>query len=79
MDFKLKMLPLEDGGTCVLDYDEDMQDFMEKCLVECGREDLILCSVSLYFEPEKCSLHLISENTDLNDWWNACKKISDEY
>lgn len=77
MDFKLIMLPIEAGGTCVLDYDPELQENMEKSIMKCGREDLILCSVPVLF-PGKCSLHLISDNFDLDDFWKACQEVSEE-
>ena len=77
MDYKLIMLPIEEGGTCILDYDPEFQDKMEKAIQLCGREDLILCSVPVVYEG-KHSLHLISDNNDLTDWWEACYKISEE-
>lgn len=76
MDFKLKMMPVEVGGTCVLDYDPDIHENMEKALQICGREDLILCSVPTVF-PGKYSLHIISDNFDLTDWWEACMMVSE--
>lgn len=77
MDYQLIMSPIEMGGTCVLDYDPELQESMEKALMKCGREDLVLCSVPVLFEG-KHSLHLISDNTDLTDWWNACMEVSQE-
>lgn len=78
MDYKLNMLPLELGGTAILDYDPEYQYLMEEALMLCGREDIVLCSRS-YTDPTKCSMHLISENDDLTDWWNATKIISKKY
>ena len=78
MDYKLNMLPMELGGTAVLDYDPEYQYLMEETLVLCGREDIILCSRS-YTNEEKCSMHLISENHDLTDWWDTIKIISEKY
>ena len=71
------MTPLEMGGTCILDYDPELQENMEKALVLCGREDLILCSVPVLFKG-KHSLHLISDNTNLEDWWEACLTIRED-
>jgi hypothetical protein len=51
---------------------------MEETLMLCGREDIILCSRS-YTDKEKYSMHLISENNDLTDWWDATKIISEKY
>ncbi len=78
MDYKLNMLPMELGGTAVLDYDPEYQYLMEETLMLCGREDIILCSRS-YTDKEKYSMHLISENNDLTDWWDATKIISEKY
>ena len=78
MDYKLNMLPMELGGTAILDYDPEYHHLMEETLVLCGREDIILCSRS-YTNQEKCSMHLISENYDLTDWWDATKIISEKY
>lgn len=77
MDYKLIMLPLEAGGTCILDYDPEMQENMEKSIMLCGREDLVLCSVPVVY-PGTCSLHLISDNENLDDFWEACITISDD-
>lgn len=77
MEFKLIMKPLDDGGTCILDYDPEYQDKMEKSIMLCGREDLILCSVPVIYEG-KHSLHLISNNTNIDDFWDACMKVSEE-
>lgn len=77
MSYRLNMLPIEAGGTGVLDYDPELQENMEKALQLCGREDLVLCSVPMLF-PGKHSLHLISNNHDLTDWWEACQKVSEE-
>lgn len=71
------MKPLDDGGTCILDYDPEFQDKMEKAIILCGREDLILCSVPVVYKG-KCSLHLISDSTNIDDFWNACMKVSEE-
>ncbi len=71
------MTPIELGGTGVLDYDPELQENMEKALVLCGREDLVLCSSPILYEG-KYSLHLISDNGDLTDWWEACMKVSEE-
>ena len=76
MDYQLIMLPLEVGGTCILDYDPEMQENMEKSIMLCGREDLVLCSVPVVF-PGKCSLHLISDNKNLDDFWESCVKVSE--
>jgi hypothetical protein len=76
MDYQLIMLPLEAGGTCILDYDPEMQENMEKSIMLCGREDLVLCSVPVVFQG-KCSLHLISDNQNLDDFWEACVTISE--
>ena len=78
MDYKLNMLPMELGGTAVLDYDPEYQYLMEETLVLCGREDIILCSRS-YTNQEKCSMHLISENYDLTYWWDATNIIIEKY
>jgi hypothetical protein len=43
----------------------------------CGREDLVLCSVPVEYQG-KCSLHLISDNENLDDFWEACVKVSDD-
>ncbi len=75
IDYKLIMLPFEVGGTHILDYDPEMQEDMEKSIMLCGREDLVLCSVPVVF-PGKCSLHLISDNQNLDDFWKACVKVS---
>ena len=77
MNYQLIMQPLEMGGTCILDYDPEFQEEMEKAILECGREDLILCSVPVVY-PGKHSLHLISDNTNLSDFWEACYKISED-
>lgn len=71
------MRPIEEGGTCILDYDPEMQENIEKAIEMCGREDLVLCSVSV-LSSEKHSLHLISDNHNLSDFWDACEKISNE-
>lgn len=78
MDYKLIMKPVNDGGTCILDYDPEIQEQMEKALMKSGREDLILCSVPTTF-PGKHSLHIISDNYYLDDWWEACITVSKEY
>lgn len=77
MNYKLIMKPVEAGGTCILDYDPEVQGMMEKALMKCGREDLILCSRPVVY-PGKYSLHIISDNYDLDDWWDACMMISIE-
>jgi hypothetical protein len=77
MNFKLIMKPLEDGGTCILSYEPELHDKMEKTLLKCGREDLILCSAPVIY-PNKYSLHLISDKEDLTDWWEACMIVSEE-
>ena len=77
MDYQLIMLPIEVGGTCILDYDPEIHDNMEKSIMLCGREDLILCSVPVIF-PDKYSMHLISDNTNLDDFWEACMKVSED-
>jgi hypothetical protein len=77
MDYQLIMKPLEYGGTCILDYDPNMQDNMEKSIMLCGREDLVLCSVPVVHQG-KYSLHLISDNQNLDDFWEACVKISND-
>lgn len=77
MEFKLIMKPLDDGGTCILDYDPEVQDKMEKAIMLCGREDLILCSVPV-ISKGKHSLHLISDNTNIDDFWDACMKVSED-
>ena len=77
MNYKLKMLPFEMGGTCILDYDPELQENMEKSIMLCGREDLILCSVPVLCEG-KHALHLISNNMNIDDFWLACEKISQE-
>jgi hypothetical protein len=76
MDYQLIMLPLEAGGTCILDYDPEIHENMEKSIMLCGREDLVICSVPVLFQG-KYSLHLISDNENLDDFWEACVKISD--
>lgn len=76
MDYQLIMLPIEAGGTCVLDYDPEIHENMEKSIMLCGREDLVLCSVPVVF-PGKYSLHLISDNYNLDDFWEACFTISE--
>jgi hypothetical protein len=43
----------------------------------CGREDLVLCSVPVVYQG-KCSLHLISDNENLDDFWETCVKVSDD-
>jgi hypothetical protein len=72
------MQPLEDGGTCILDYDPEIHDRMEQTLKVCGREDLVLCSLPVKY-PGKFSLHLISDNMDMDDWWRACHEVSEEW
>lgn len=78
MDYKLIMKPIELGGTCILDYDPELQENMEKALKICGREDLILCSLPVIYQG-KHSLHLISDNTNMDDWWDACKQVSEQH
>jgi hypothetical protein len=36
-----------------------------------------LCSVPVEYQG-KCSLHLISDNENLDDFWEACVKVSDD-
>lgn len=78
MDFKLRMAPLEEGGTAVIDYDPAFHHMMEESIVHCGREDLILCSVPSV-HPGQYSMHLISDNNDLTNWWDSVKIISEKY
>lgn len=78
MDYKLNMAPLEQGGTAVLDYDPEFHHMMEESIMQCGREDLVLCSVPSMNQGQY-SMHLISDNHDLTDWWNAVKIISEKY
>lgn len=78
MDYKLKMLPLEEGGTSVLDYDPAFHELMEEAIMHCGREDLVLCSVAT-LDIGQYSMHLISDNQDLTDWWDSVKIISEKY
>ena len=78
MNYKLNMLSLENGGTAILDYDCEHQELMEETLMLCGREDIVLCSrPSVY--AGKCSMHLISDNNDLTDWWECVNMISKKY
>lgn len=78
MDYKLNMLPLVEGGTAVLDYEPQFHPLMEETLVLCGREDIVLCSRS-YINEGMYSMHLISDDYDLTDWWDCAKVISDKY
>lgn len=78
MDYKLIMLPIEAGGTALLDYEPFHHDLMEEAIMHCGREDLVLCSLPV-LQAGQYSLHLISDNQDLTDWWDSVKIISDKY
>jgi len=79
MDYKLSMKPLEDGGTVLLEYDPEIQDKMERVIMCCGREDLVICSVPIFTEG-RYTIHLISDNLELEDFWDACVAISmDDY
>jgi hypothetical protein len=78
MNYKLNMLPLDEGGTAVLDYEPSFHSLMEETLMLCGREDIVLCSRS-YINEDMFSMHLISDKYDLTDWWKAVKIVSDKY
>ena len=77
MNYNLCMIPVEMGGTWLLDYDEELHGEMEEVIIACNREDLVLCSksASTFDDPKRCSLHLIGDNFNLNDFWEACLQI----
>lgn len=77
MNYKLKMMPIELGGTWVCDYDPSQQDLIERAMINTNREDIILCSKP-YSTVGYAGLHFIGENYDLSDFWNECNRLQSE-